>query len=151
MTTQDPCPRTHGPTVLIAEKDGAVRGALAHRLRADGFDVLEARSSVEALLVASEFQGSIGAFVTSPGIRKFCNGPELASCLRLTYPGIEVFYLGDPCDIGEEVARELARGEAVRIRKPLAGDAIDRIVSLLEERLAQPASQPAWKAAGSWN
>jgi hypothetical protein len=35
------------------------------------------------------------------------------------------------------VARELARGEAVLIRKPLDEAMLDRAVSLLEERVAQ--------------
>lgn len=117
---------------LIAEDDDATLTTIARYLRADGYRVLEASSSIEALLLAMEFPDRIDVLFTSLDLRKYCNGVELAGCLRVSRPEIEVVYLSGEGDGNEEADREILDGDALSLEKPL----ISRDLAALLSKIA---------------
>lgn len=76
-------------TILVAEDDERVRGALRESLRELGYEVLEASNGDEAIAVTDAFAGTIDALVTDlvmPGI----SVPEMVACLREQRPALPV-------------------------------------------------------------
>lgn len=120
------------PIALVAEDDDACRARIAAFLRKKGYGVLEARTSLEALLLAVDFPGRIDALFTSTTLRRYCNGVELAAGLRASRPEMAVFYM-DTGSPSEEVTRELIRGQAVLLRKPICEPKLQEAVDLVEE------------------
>lgn len=132
------------PTALVAEDDAATRQRVAGYLRGKGYGVLEARTSVEALLLAVDFPGRIDALFTSTMLREYCNGHELAECLRAMRPEMAVFYLQDSREPASEVTRDLVLGKVVEIRKPVTVPRLEVALGLIEENRdwAMAASDP---------
>jgi two-component system cell cycle sensor histidine kinase/response regulator CckA len=79
-------------TVLIAEDEQALRELVGARMRAEGYKVLEAENGEEALAIAGRYKGDIQLLLTDVIMPKL-RGPELASRLRLRYPGMKVIYM----------------------------------------------------------
>ena len=79
-------------TVLIAEDEQALRELVGARMRAEGYEVLEAENGEEALAIAGRYKGDIQLLLTDVIMPKL-RGPELASRLRLRYPGMKVIYM----------------------------------------------------------
>lgn len=121
---------------LVVEDDAASRARVAGFLRAKGYGVLEASTSLEALLLAVDFPDRIDALFTCTRLRKYCNGAELAACLRASRPEIAVFYLEEAGSPNEEVTRELIQGQAVLIGKPVTTPRLQEAVDLIDERRA---------------
>jgi two-component system, cell cycle sensor histidine kinase and response regulator CckA len=61
-------------------------------MRAEGYKVLEAENGEEALAMASRHKGDIQLLLTDVIMPKL-RGPELASRLRMRYPGMKVIYM----------------------------------------------------------
>jgi two-component system, cell cycle sensor histidine kinase and response regulator CckA len=79
-------------TVLIAEDEDSLRELIATKMRAEGYEVLEAATGEEAAAIASRHKGEIHLLVTDVIMLKL-RGPELAARLRLRYPGMKVVYM----------------------------------------------------------
>jgi two-component system cell cycle sensor histidine kinase/response regulator CckA len=79
-------------TVLIAEDEEPLRELISARMRAEGYEVLEAENGEEALAMASRHKGEIQLLLTDVIMPKL-RGPELASRLRMRYPGMKVIYM----------------------------------------------------------
>jgi PAS domain S-box-containing protein len=79
-------------TVLIAEDEQALRELVGARMRAEGYEVLEAENGEEALAIAGRYQGDIQLLLTDVIMPKL-RGPELASRLRLRYPRMKVIFM----------------------------------------------------------
>src|SRR5260221_4890183 len=76
-------------TVLLAEDEDSLRELIANRMRAEGYQVLEAANGEEAIDIANRHDGDIQLLLTDvimPKLRR----PELASRFRLRYPGLKV-------------------------------------------------------------
>lgn len=114
---------------LVAEDDDMARVTLARHLRAEGYGVLEARTSIEALLLAVEFPDRIDVLFTSPNLIKYCNGVELAGCLRVSRPEMAVIYLSGEGDRTEDADQEILEGEALSLEKPLNLRELDAILA----------------------
>lgn len=125
--------RNDSPIALVAEDDDAIRLRISGYLREKGYGVLEAKTSVEALLLAVEFPDRIDALFTSLDLRKYCNGAELAGCLRASRPDMSVFYLSGSGECSEEVTREIVQGKAMLLKKPLSEIRLDEAFAMLEE------------------
>ncbi len=83
----------HGAgTVLIAEDGAALRELISNRMRTEGYEVLEAANGGEAVAIASRHKGDIRLLLTDVIMPKL-RGPELASRLRLKFPGLKVIYM----------------------------------------------------------
>lgn len=129
--------RIEFPVAMVAEDDDRARIEVANYLRALGYGVLEARTSVEALLLAVDYPHRIDAVFTSLELRKYCNGAELAGCLRVMRPDMAIFYMGAEGVKNEAVTQELIQGEAVYLSKPVTAPRIDDAASMVTERRAE--------------
>lgn len=114
---------------LVAEDNDATRATISRYLRADGYGVLEAHTSIEALLLAVEFPDPIDVLFTSIDLRKYCNGIELAGCLRATRPEMAVVYLSDEGDLNQAAELEILASEAFCLEKPLDLGDLDGVLS----------------------
>ncbi|MEO7425168.1 MAG: hypothetical protein ABI036_08270 [Fibrobacteria bacterium] len=116
-------------TALIAESDDKARNRIAFHLRTVGIDVLEAKTCVEALLLALDFPGRIELLFTALELRKYCNGPELAECLKASRPEMRIVYLAEEGTRNEEAGREIVMGEAFLLDKPVNIEDLDAILA----------------------
>jgi PAS domain S-box-containing protein len=79
-------------TILIADDESALRQALVEVLRSNGYKVLEAETSIEALEMARRHQGQLDILLTDivmPGLR----GPELARRVASAHPEVQIVYM----------------------------------------------------------
>ncbi len=79
-------------TILIADDESALRQALVEVLRSNGYKVLEAETSTEALEMARQHQGQLDILLTDivmPGLR----GPELARRVARAHPEVQIVYM----------------------------------------------------------
>ncbi|MDB5105496.1 MAG: sensory box histidine kinase/response regulator [Fibrobacteres bacterium] len=78
--------------VLVVDDDESVRELMATILELDGYKVLRARHSEEALLMNRGFPGTIHLLLTDFCMKPHQNGFELARQVRQSRPGIRVIY-----------------------------------------------------------
>ncbi|MEO6098628.1 MAG: hypothetical protein ABIW76_24325 [Fibrobacteria bacterium] len=121
---------------MVAEDDDAVRHWVAGDLRNRGYGVLEVRTSIEALLLSVEYPFAIDLLVTSLDLRKYCNGHELAGCLRATRPEIAVVYLAGMGVRNADAEAEAMLGDAFLLEKPISPDAYTDVIAGAEARFA---------------
>jgi CheY-like chemotaxis protein len=76
----------------VVDDDDAVRELMAMILESDGYTVLRARHSQEALLFNGEFPGQLHLLLTDYCMKPYANGLELARQVRATRPDIRVVY-----------------------------------------------------------
>ena len=79
-------------TILIADDEAALRHAIAEILRTNGYKVLDAESSTEALELARHHRGQLEILLTDivmPGLR----GPELARQVSKIHPEVQIVYM----------------------------------------------------------
>jgi len=79
-------------TILIADDESALRHAIVEILRSNGYRVLEAETSTEALEMARQHQGQLDILLTDivmPGLR----GPELARRVARAHPEVQIVYM----------------------------------------------------------
>ncbi len=90
--------RLHGrETVLFVEGEEVSRKVGLAVLQRHDYYVLEARTAVEALLVAQEFSGTIHILVCN-AIMSDMNGRELTQRLSLYQPGVKTVYMAGYTD-----------------------------------------------------
>lgn len=84
-----------GPTktILVVDDEDAIRNLAALVLEAEGFRVLKARHSDEALLLMDSQRDYINLLLTDVRMDPYLNGCELAKCMRLLRPDIQVLYI----------------------------------------------------------
>jgi two-component system, cell cycle sensor histidine kinase and response regulator CckA len=94
-------------TILVVEDEEAVRRLTAHILATEGYAVIEAATSDEAIKVASDWTESLHLIVSDvrlPGRR----GPELADELRTVHPEARLLFTSGYAE-GELVADDPGR------------------------------------------
>ena len=80
-------------TILIVDDEDAIRNLAALVLEAEGYQVLKARHSDEALLLMDTHRDDINLLLTDVRMDPYLNGCELAKCMRLLRPDIQVLYI----------------------------------------------------------
>jgi PAS domain S-box-containing protein len=78
-------------TILVADDESALRHAIVETLRGNGYNVLEAETSTQALEMAQQ-QSQLDILLTDiemPGLR----GPELARRVAKVHPEVQVVYM----------------------------------------------------------
>jgi two-component system, cell cycle sensor histidine kinase and response regulator CckA len=80
-------------TILIVDDEDAIRNLAALVLEAEGYRVLKARHSDEALLLMDSHRETINLLLTDVRMDPYLNGCELAKCMRLLRPDIQVLYI----------------------------------------------------------
>ncbi|MEO6097373.1 MAG: response regulator [Fibrobacteria bacterium] len=79
--------------ILVVDDDESVRELMAMVLEAEGYTVLRAKHSVDALSIQAEFTGAIDLLLTDFCMKPFQNGFDLARQVRHARPGIRVVYV----------------------------------------------------------
>jgi DNA-binding response OmpR family regulator len=100
--------------ILIVEDEFLIRLTLAEALSEEGFDVVEAGSGDEALVMLQE-QGGIGLLLTDIQLPGRLNGLDLARAARQHAPDLPIIYMtGRP----DSLASGARSGRDVFIAKP---------------------------------
>ena len=86
--------------MFVDTNDGA-RAKARGILEREGFKVLTARNSVEALVLAADYPLAIDVLITDGGMRVHQNGLELAACFGILRPETRVVIA---CAPGEDEA-----------------------------------------------
>jgi DNA-binding NtrC family response regulator len=110
-------PRGAGETVLVVDDDAAVRQSAARILSGGGYEVLEAGSAEEALLVCDE-STSVDALLTDIVLHDMPGG-ELAKRLCAEREELTVVYMTGYGDRGKTHFME-----GPRVEKPFSGHAL---------------------------
>ena len=117
--------------ILVVDDEDAVRNLAALVLENNGFKVLKARHSDEALLILDEFRDTVHLLLTDVKMDPFMNGCELAKCIRLMRPEISVLYIsGYPNN--PMVQQEVQDARAAFLPKPFSPpDLVEKVRSVL--------------------
>ncbi len=132
MVTQQPLPHVppDRPVVLIAEDEVLVRILIADVLQDEGYKVLEAADTLEALRVL-EARSDVHVVVTDVEMPPGPNGIELAREVRERWPCLEVLVTS-----GRVFPAELPEG-VVFMAKPWTAESLARCVKEAVERARQ--------------
>ncbi|GEM_PF-3704414 len=83
------------PCILFVDEKKSIREYAKCILEGEGFEVLTARNSLEALVLAADFPRQIDLLVTDPKRRVAQNGMELVSCFNILRPETQVISIRD--------------------------------------------------------
>lgn len=122
------------PVVLVTCQEEALRRHIEAILIADGYDVLLARNSIEALLVGAEYQGRIHALITNIELGAFQNGVELASCFHLLRPEARILFTSTLKIPDHPIPLEVVNGNVSFLKTPFSGA---RLLASLETLLGE--------------
>lgn len=78
---------------MVVDDDPAIVDLIAGQLSREGYRVLRAAHSDEALDISAEFKGEIDLLVTDVKMDPTMTGFQLAQCLRLMRVEIKVLYI----------------------------------------------------------
>lgn len=87
--------RDNTPCILVVGDMEATGSFVKRVLKAEGYDVLMVRNSIEALTLAIDFPGGIDLLVVDNKVKKFHNGSELATCFSILRPETQVVLVAD--------------------------------------------------------
>ena len=80
------------PVILVVCHEDTLRHGLEQTLTADGYEVLLARNSLEALLVGADYPDHIDALIVNIDLGAFQNSVELASCFNVLRPATRILF-----------------------------------------------------------
>jgi PAS domain S-box-containing protein len=112
-------------TILVVEDEEAVRKFACRVLRLSGYEVLEASTGSQAVLLSERHPGQIHLMLTDV-IMPQMNGPELASRLACVRPQMKVLYMSGYT--GDATAHGGLRLDVDLIQKPFGPTALTRKV-----------------------
>lgn len=96
-------------TILVVEDNAQVRRTIVRSLRGNGYAVIEACDSYEALEIVDSRPGTVSLVVTDL-VLSGINGLELAKTIDRREPGIRVVFMSaygeDPWGLREKVPQE---------------------------------------------
>jgi two-component system, cell cycle sensor histidine kinase and response regulator CckA len=126
MTVQEP-DSSDNVTLLVIDDDSQLRALCRKCLVRAGFRVLEADSGLEALLVASNYEGLIDLLITDVELPHI-SGPEVAEAFKALWPRTRVLFISGSYS-------ESARGDlgldAAFLPKPFLQDKLLKTVGSL--------------------
>jgi two-component system, cell cycle sensor histidine kinase and response regulator CckA len=118
-------------TILVVDDEDSIRNLAALVLETEGFNVLKAQHSDEALLLLDSFKDPVHLLLTDVKMDPFLTGCELAKCIRILRPDIGVLYIsGFPNN--PMVQQEVMESRAAFLAKPFSSrDLLDKVRSVL--------------------
>lgn len=111
-------------TVLVVDDEDSIRSLVARVLKRNGYQILEASSSQEALRIAAEYPGAI-PMVVSDVMLPYMRGTEMVAKLREKRPQIRALFMSGYTDDPKLAGGNLPPGEGF-LQKPFT------LVSLVE-------------------
>jgi CheY-like chemotaxis protein/PAS domain-containing protein len=124
-----PAGEPHRETVMVVDDEDSIRSLVARVLRREGYRVLEASSSEEALSVASGFDGEI-ALIVSDVMLPQMRGTELVAALRASRPSLRALLMSGYTDDPALSAGNLPKGDAF-LQKPFSLAALLQTVRMV--------------------
>jgi PAS domain S-box-containing protein len=129
VTTQSDHSGARGETILVVDDEPAVLAVTARILRGDGYRVLEAGSSAEALSLMSSHEF---ALLLTDAVMSGMSGPELADHAAGLRPGVRVLHMSGATR-GVLCPERVASGEVAFIQKPFTvGGLLEKVHAVLE-------------------
>jgi DNA-binding NtrC family response regulator len=118
-------------TILVVDDEDSIRNLAALVLETDGYQVLKARHSDEALILLDSYKDSVHLLLTDVKMDPFLTGCELAKCIRLMRPDIGVLYIsGFPNN--PMVQQEVMEARAGFLAKPFSPkDLLEKVKAVL--------------------
>jgi two-component system cell cycle sensor histidine kinase/response regulator CckA len=104
-------------TIMVVDDDQAIVNLVAGILEREGYRVLQARHSDEALDLSAAYKEDIDLLVTDVKMDPFMTGFQLAQCLRLMRVEIKVLYISGFVE-DEMVKWEVESRVATFLQKP---------------------------------
>jgi two-component system cell cycle sensor histidine kinase/response regulator CckA len=106
----------NGYTILLVDDDPSVTGLVEASLTAQGYQVLVARDSDQAMRLSDTYEGTIHLLIADQVMPPFMSGQEVATCLRLMRSDLKVLYIsgygatdGVADEVGDAFAGFLAK------------------------------------------
>jgi signal transduction histidine kinase/ActR/RegA family two-component response regulator len=121
-------------TVLLVEDEDGVRALVRRTLQSLGYNVLEARNGMEALVRSRKHRGTIELLLTDV-VMPHLGGAELMPILKRRHPRLRVIFMSGYAE-SVVVSQGIALGEARYLDKPFTADQLSRLV---REALDEPA------------
>ena len=126
-------PVFNGYTILLVDDDPSVSGLAEATLTAQGYRVLSARNSDQALRLSDEHEGPIHLLIADQVMPPFMSGQEVATCLRLLRPDLKVLYISG-YGATDSVVDEVGDAFADFLPKPFSPqDLATKVASLLAD------------------
>ena len=120
-------------TILVVDDEDAIRNLAALVLEAEGFRVLKARHSDEALLLMDSHRDVINLLLTDVRMDPYLNGCELAKCMRLLRPDIQVLYISGYTN-NAMVQQEVEDQRAWFLPKPFSPrDLVEKVHAVMDD------------------
>jgi DNA-binding NtrC family response regulator len=99
--SQDPC-------IMIVDTDADFRRRARAALEREGFQVIAAHKSLDALVMAADYPFGIDLLLADAGMRVHQNGLELAECFGILRPETRVLLTVESCDLSGNGLKLLA-------------------------------------------
>lgn len=122
-----PQPGAVAPTILLVDDDESVQALVVATLEGQGYLILKAKDSDQALQISDAHPGTIDLLITDQVMPPFMSGVELAQCIRLLRPDIQVLYISG-YHANDVVQDELGDSRADFLPKPFQPDLLLRKV-----------------------
>jgi DNA-binding NtrC family response regulator len=123
----------NGYTILLVDDDKLVSSLAEASLTAQGYRVLAAHDSDQALRLSDEHQGPIHLLIADQVMPPFMSGQELATCLRLLRPDLKVLYISG-YGATDGVVDEVGDAFADFLAKPFSPqDLVDKVAALVAD------------------
>lgn len=133
---------SNGYTVLLVDDDVLVSGVAEASLSSQGYRVLCAADSDQALRVSDSHEGAIHLLITDQVMPPFMSGQELATCLRLLRPDLRVLYISG-YGATEGVQDELGDSFADFLGKPFSPqDLVSKVDEMVSDLTVDPQVAP---------
>ena len=136
--------RSNGFTILLVDDDVSVRALVEATLDSQGYTVLKAYDSDQAMRLSDAHEGDIQLLIADQVMPPFMSGNELASCIRLMRPHIKVLYISGYA-ANDGVQDEVGDSSADFLPKPFTPDLLLRKVAKLvasRQKEAAPLADP---------
>lgn len=133
-------------TILVVDDEDSIRNLAAMVLEKDGYRILKARHSDEALLALDSNRDTVHMLLTDVRMDPFMNGCELAKCMRLLRPDIAILYISGFTN-NPMVQQEVEELRASFLPKPFAPqDLLQKVRNILSpSSLEQDPNKPSSK------
>lgn len=123
----------NGYTILLVDDDPLVSGLVEATLSAQGYRVLAARDSDQALRLSDSHEGPIHLLIADQVMPPFMSGQEVATCLRLMRPDLMVLYISG-YGATDSVVDEVGDAYAAFLAKPFSPqDLVAKVAALVRD------------------
>ncbi|MBZ5535004.1 MAG: PAS domain S-box protein [Acidobacteriia bacterium] len=134
-------PRRGSETILLVEDEGGVRALVRETLEMNGYTVLEARNSKEAVKLCEQSPAPI-QMILSDVVMPEMNGPELVKLLQSRRPALKVLFMSGYTD--DVISHHAILNSSTSfLEKPFTPDILVRKVrEILDTGLPSPPGPP---------